>query len=70
MKYRENPDIRKESGLVSFCGIEKPPWGFWVTKNDRDFGMLSVDGLKSLFMKIPARVLCYLLGQAERVNWM
>lgn len=36
----------------------------------RDFGMLSIDGLKTLFMKIPAHVLCYLLGQAERVNWM
>lgn len=69
VKYRESPDFKKDSGLVAFCEIDKPKWAFWVTKNDRDFGTLAVEGKDTNYLKIPAHILCYLLGQAERLYW-
>lgn len=75
VKYRERPNLSSSSGLVNFCRLEKVRKAFWVTKQDRDFGITVFDGVETekgkptQFLKIPAHILCYLLGQAERLLW-
>jgi hypothetical protein len=75
VKYREKPDLGSRSGLVAYCRLEKVKRAYWVTKQERDFGVTTfkdvVDehGEQTKFLKIPAHILCYLLGQAERLLW-
>jgi hypothetical protein len=40
-----------------------------VTKQERDFGVATLEGIDTQFLKVPAHVLCYLLGQAETLLW-
>jgi len=69
VKYQENPRLREASGLVAYCKLEKVTRAYWVTKQDRDFDVLRLRGWRRKFLKVPAHVLCYLLGQAERLLW-
>jgi len=69
IKYQENPNLRESSGLVVYCRLEKVKQAYWVTKLDKDFGLTEFDGLDTKFLKVPAHILCYLLGQAERLSW-
>lgn len=69
IKYQEAPRLREKCGLVAFCRIEGVKRAYWVTKLDKDFDMLRFEGLDTEFLKVPAHILCYLLGQAERLLW-
>ncbi len=75
VKYQENPNLSARSGLVAFCRLESVEKAYWVTKQDKDFGIVTFEGLEDYygqqtkFLKIPAHILCYLLGQAERLLW-
>lgn len=69
VKYQEAPRLRQNSGLVAFCRIEGVKRAYWVTKLDKDFEVLGFEGLDTEFLKVPAHILCYLLGQAERLLW-
>lgn len=69
VKYQENPNLRETSGLVTYCKMEKVRQAYWVTKVDRDFGTAEFQGVETKFLKIPAHILCYLLGQSERLLW-
>lgn len=76
VKYREHPKLSATSGLVAYCRLEKKvKRAYWVTKQDSDFGVTTFEGLEdkygeqTQFLKIPAHILCYLLGQAERLLW-
>ncbi len=69
VKYRESPTLGEKSGLAAFCQKEKVAQAYWVTKQEDDFGVEKVGDLTTKFMKIPAHIFCYLLGQAERVPW-
>jgi len=69
VKYQEHPRLRQTSGLVEYCRLENVERAYWVTKRDRDFDLTKVDGLNTVFLKVPAHILCYLLGQAERLLW-
>ena len=69
VKYRENPNLGLTSGLVAFSRLEQVKKAYWVTKLDTDFGVSTFEGLETQFLKIPAHILCYLLGQAERMLW-
>ena len=69
VKYQEKPRLREASGLVFFSKLEGVRKAYWVTKQDRDFEMLRFQGLETEFLKVPAHILCYLLGQAERLLW-
>ncbi|MBN1140328.1 MAG: ATP-binding protein [Deltaproteobacteria bacterium] len=69
IKYQENPNLRETSGLVAYCRLERIKQAYWVVKLDRDFGVAEFDGLETRFLKIPAHILCYLLGQSERLLW-
>jgi len=75
VKYQENPNLSSTSGLVAFCRLTEVKKAYWVTKIDKDFGVTQFGGLEdeygepTQFLKIPAHILCYLLGQAERLLW-
>ena len=43
VKYREQPNLSSSSGLVTFCRLEQVRKAFWVTKQDRDFGVTVFD---------------------------
>lgn len=62
----ESPLDRK-SGLAMYSQAEKLGKAFLVTKSEDDFGMTHLPGIATEFLKIPAHILCYLLGQAERI---
>ena len=69
IKYREKPGLNQADGLVTYCRAENPRQAYMVTRRERDFGMTQFDGLETRFIKVPAHILCYLLGQAERLLW-
>lgn len=65
IKYREKPELEERSGLVTWCRAEKPSQAYLVTRRDSDFSVSQLDDLPTRFLKIPAHILCYLLGQTE-----
>lgn len=69
IKYQENPNLREASGLVAYCHLENVKQAYWVTKLDKDFSVTGFDRLDTKFLKVPAHILCYLLGQSERMLW-
>jgi predicted AAA+ superfamily ATPase len=69
VKYRESPTLGANSGLAAFCKKQQVAQAYWVTRREDDFGVEKIGDLPTRFMKIPAHIFCYLLGQAERVPW-
>ena len=69
VKYKENPQLDKNSGLGTYCLSENPKQAYLVTKRDVNFAVTRLDGIDTAFLKIPAYILCYLLGQSERLLW-
>ena len=69
VKYQENPNLMETSGLVAYSRLENVQKAYWVTKRDSDFSVTTFKGMNTKFLKIPAHILCYLLGQAERLLW-
>jgi len=69
IKYKERPSLDGKSGLAVYCRSEAPKHAYLVTKRDMDFGLADLAGMETRFLKIPAFILCYLLGQAERLLW-
>jgi hypothetical protein len=69
VKYRSNPQLDKKSGLGIYCASENPKQGYLVTQRDADFAVTELKGIDTMFLKIPAYILCYLLGQSERLLW-
>ena len=52
--------------IVEFCRQEDVPRAFWVTRREQDFGLVQFSGLATQFLRVPAHVFTYLLGQAEQ----
>lgn len=49
-----------------------PPGGryaYWVTRSDSDFSVMSFEGIPARFLRVPAHIFTYLLGQAEQLLW-
>ena len=69
IKYQENPNLRESSGLATYCRLEQVKQAYWVTRQDKDFGLTEFAKLETKFLKVPAHILCYLLGQSERLLW-
>ena len=69
IKYKENPRLDRKSGLGTYCSSENPKQAYLVTKRDADFAVAQLKGIDTEFVKIPAYILCYLLGQSERLLW-
>lgn len=70
IKYKEKPALETNGGLVIYCRSERPKQAYLVTKRDSDFSAFQLDGVPTSFLRVPAHILCYLLGQAERRLWV
>lgn len=68
VKYREQPILKKNSGLETFCQLQKLDFAYLVTKRDQDFKIKDL-GESTKMLQIPAHILCYILGRAERNLW-
>ena len=68
VKYRERPRLEPDGGLAAYCRARRPALAVLATRRDRDFGVERLDGAPTRVLKIPAHILCYLLGCAERRN--
>ena len=69
VKYREDASLGSADGLAIYSAQEGIKQAYMVTKRERDFGVEDLQGIDTKFLKIPAHILCYLLGQAERLLW-
>jgi predicted AAA+ superfamily ATPase len=67
VKYKEKAGLDRKSGLAVYCGAEGVKRAFLVTRSDADFGVARLEGMETEFLKVPAHILCYLLGQAETI---
>jgi len=69
VKYKERPDLDARSGLVVYCTAEGIGRAFCVTKADRDFKVVRLGDQPVTVLLVPAHILTYLLGRAERLLW-
>lgn len=69
IKYRSHAEVQAKSGLALYCNAEKLKQAYLVTQQDTDFGVTELPGVTTRFLRVPAHILCYLLGQAERLLW-
>ena len=69
VKYREEEALTAASGLAIYCRTEKVAQGYWVTKREDDFGVVTLPGHAASYLRIPAHIFTYLLGRAERTLW-
>ena len=69
VKHKANPQLDTKSGLGIFCASENPKQGYLVTPRDADFAVTQLKDIDTVFLKIPAYILCYLLGHSERLLW-
>lgn len=70
VKYRDTASIDRSSGLLALCRQEPVKQAYLVTKREHDFEHVDIAGVSARFLRVPAHVLCYLLGQAERLLWL
>ncbi len=68
VKYRKHPALREKSGLKQCCRLEGIDRAYLVTRRDRDFRVLDFAETAKI-PRIPAHILCLMLGQAERDLW-
>ena len=68
VKYRaQHTGLRELKGLVELLESGRAARGYVITKTLSDFGLMPVDATSSLqIMRIPAPLLCYWMGAAER----
>lgn len=66
VKYRERPRLEPDGGLAAYCRARKTALAVLATRRERDFGVARLDGAPTRVLKVPAHVLCYLLGRSER----
>jgi len=66
VKYRATAPLGPDEGIVHFCRNERVSHAFWVTQREADLGVVQFPGLETKFLRIPAHIFCYLLGQAEQ----
>ncbi len=69
VKYKEKAPLEAKSGLAIYSEAEDIKHAYLVTKRETDFGVAVFDQTKTSFLKVPAHILCFLLGQAERLLW-
>ncbi|MFZ2207113.1 MAG: ATP-binding protein [Porticoccaceae bacterium] len=69
IKYRERAELERNGGLATYCAAEHVKQAYLVTKLEADYGVIRIDGSETQFLKVPAHILCYMLGQAERLLW-
>ncbi|HSK80004.1 MAG TPA: ATP-binding protein [Thermoanaerobaculia bacterium] len=70
VKYRKSASLDAADGLATYCTKDpRVRFAYLVTREDRDFGAVTFEGVPARFLKIPAHIFTYLLGQAEHALW-
>jgi predicted AAA+ superfamily ATPase len=69
VKYRAVAPAVEGSGLAEFCLSEGVEHAYWVAQRDEDFGLVRPAGTHARVLRIPAHILCCVLGEAERLKW-
>lgn len=69
VRYRDRAELEPSGGLAAYCTAENIKQAYMVTKSESDYGVIQLERMETQFLKIPAHVFCYLLGQAERLLW-
>jgi uncharacterized protein len=69
VKYQQNAALSEKDGIVIYCRQENVPHAYWVTQSEEHFGVMQFPNLATKFLKLPAHIFAYLLGQAERLLW-
>src|SRR6185295_16065725 len=70
VKYRKSASLDTADGLAAYCAKDsKVRYAYLVTREDRDFKVTELEGISAKFLKIPAHIFTYLLGQAEHSLW-
>jgi len=69
VKYRDRATLDPRGGLAVYCESESIPRAYLVTQRDTDIGVEELPSGATQVLRIPAHLLCYLLGAAERALW-
>lgn len=70
VKYKKAAKLTPKDGLAIYASRdEKTKHAYMVTRSDRDFGRVEIEGVSAKLMKIPAHIFMYLLGQTEHSLW-
>jgi len=70
VKYRVSASLDSSGGLATYCKQDpQVRYAYFVTREEKDFGITELDGVAARFLKIPAHIFTYLLGQAEHQLW-
>ena len=67
IKYRERVDLDAKSGLALYGAAEGLNRAYRVTKQNTDFGVIGLQDAPTCVLKVPAHILCYFLGQVEKL---
>lgn len=68
VKYRDSVAVNAKDGIAIFCEKEGLDRAYLITRNDTDFGPVTVKNLATQFMKIPAHIFAFVSGRSERAN--
>jgi predicted AAA+ superfamily ATPase len=66
VKYRTRAALSPDQGIIDFARREGVRYAYWVTQRESDFGLTRFPDLRTRFLRIPAHIFCYVLGQAEQ----
>ncbi|HVS00659.1 MAG TPA: hypothetical protein VMW27_28830, partial [Thermoanaerobaculia bacterium] len=70
VKYRSSVHLEVSDGLVKFSQQDPSVTNaYLVTREDKDFGRVAFHDHAVQYLKIPAHIFVYLLGQAEHSVW-
>ncbi|MFC1546321.1 ATP-binding protein [bacterium] len=69
IKYRNRAGIPEKCGLRTFCSAEEITYGLWITQNEDDLDVKTLNESSTPILRIPAHIFCYLIGLAERTLW-
>ncbi len=70
VKYRTSAHIDSSDGLVKFSFQDTEVTNaYMVSKEDKDFGLVTFRDHPVKYLKIPAHIFVYLLGNAEHRKW-
>lgn len=69
IKYRSDANLTAGEGIVLYSKDEKADYAYWVTKDERDFDLRHFADVTTPFLRVPAHIFVFLLGQAERLLW-
>lgn len=69
VKYRQDAVLSEKDGLVEYVRDHHLKMAYLVTQRDMDFDIRQMASDPAKYLRVPAHIFVYLLGQAERLLW-